>query len=332
MIASDAPIGSASAARESSGRGVKIVVVMPAYRAAATVADVIARIPAAVHHVLVVDDASPDDLGAAVARAADPRVEILRHAANRGVGGACKTGFARALELGAEVVVKLDSDGQMDPARIPALIQPLLEGPAELVKGNRFWDFELIDRMPVTRRWGNLGLSFLVKLASGYWTVFDPCNGFLALGGGLLRRLRREQLAERYFFEISLLCESYLARAVVRDLPMPPVYGDEVSSLSPTRSFFEFVPRLLGRAVRRVGLFYFVRDFNLVSVFLLAGLPLLLFGGAWSAFHWARSLSTGVVASTGTVVVGLLPIILGFQLLLQAVVLDVQNEPGRRGG
>jgi hypothetical protein len=186
--------------------------------------------------------------------------------------------------------------------------------------------------MPATRRWGNLGLSFLVKLASGYWTVFDPCNGYLAVSGALLGRLRREQLAERYFFEISLLCESYLARAVVRDLPMPPVYGDEVSSLSPAKSFFEFVPKLLARAARRIGLFYFVRDFNLVSVFVLAGLPLLLFGGAWSAVHWARSLSTGVVASTGTVVVGLLPIILGFQLLLQAVVLDVQNEPGRRGG
>jgi glycosyltransferase involved in cell wall biosynthesis len=317
--------------------GAKIVVVVPAYRTSATLADVITRIPPLVRHVLVVDDASPDDLGAAATRAADPRVELLRHAVNRGVGGACKTGFARALELGADVVVKLDSDGQMDPARIPALIAPLLAARADLVKGNRFWDFELIDRMPATRRWGNLGLSFLVKLASGYWTVFDPCNGFVAMTGGLLARLRREQLAERYFFEISLLCESYLARAVVRDLPMPPVYGDEVSSLSPAKSFFEFVPKLLARAARRIGLFYFVRDFNLVSVFLLAGLPLLLFGGAWSAVHWARSLSTGVVASTGTVVVGLLPIILGFQLLLQAVVLDVQNEPGRsepgqRGG
>src|SRR5436190_4388572 len=221
MSPADLPAGAPAQA------GAVIVVVMPAYRAAATLAEVIARIPPGIRHVLVVDDASPDDLGAAVARAGDPRVETLRHAVNRGVGGACKTGFARALELGADIVVKLDSDGQMDPARIPALIAPLLEGRADLVKGNRFWDLELLDRMPATRRWGNLGLSFLVKLASGYWTVFDPCNGFVAVTGRLLQRLRREQLAERYFFEISLLCESYLVRAAVRDLPMPPVYSDE---------------------------------------------------------------------------------------------------------
>src|SRR5262249_44008548 len=160
-----------------------------------------------------------------------------RHADNRGVGGACKTGFARALALGADVVVKLDSDGQMDPTLVPALVAPLLADEAELVKGNRFWDLATIERMPLLRRVGNLGLSFMVKAASGYWSVFDPCNGFLALDARLLRRLREGKLADRYFFEISLLCESYLVRGVVRELPMAPVYGEnQVSSLSPMKS------------------------------------------------------------------------------------------------
>jgi hypothetical protein len=219
----------------------------------------------------------------------------------------------------------------MDPALIPELVAPLLAGRADLAKGNRFADLAYVGTMPPLRRFGNLALSFMVKLASGYWGLFDPCNGYVAARADLLRALRAEQLADRYFFEISLLCEAYLVRAVVHDLPMRPVYGDEVSSLSPLRSLFDFLPRLCGRAARRIGTAYFLRDFNVVSIFLVAGLPLLLFGGAWSAYHWYRSWATGIVATTGTVMIGTLAIILGFQLLLQAVVLDVESEPGRGG-
>jgi glycosyltransferase involved in cell wall biosynthesis len=291
---------------------------------------VLESIPSSVDRVVVVDDASPDDLAGEVSAAADSRVVLLAHAKNRGVGAAMRTGIAAALELGADVVVKLDSDGQMDPARIPDLVAPILSGEADFTKGNRFHDLRFIRAMPLVRRLGNLGLSFLAKAASGYWSVFDPCNGFLALRATRLREMRLEMLADRYFFEISLLCEAYLARAVLRDVPMPPRYGDEVSSLSPAGSLVEFLPRLGVRLVRRVGYAYFLRDFNLVSVLLCGGLHLLLFGILWSALHWYRSYATGVVATTGTVIIGALTIILGFQLLLQAVVLDVQSEPGRR--
>lgn len=240
-----------------------------------------------------------------------------------------KTGFTRALELGAEIVVKLDSDGQMDPALIPELVAPLAEGRADLAKGNRFADLAVVGTMPPVRRFGNLALSFLVKAASGYWSLFDPCNGYVAIRSDLLRALRLDQLADRYFFEISLLCESYRAEGVAVDVGMHPRYGDEISSLSPMRSLVEFSGRLLGRIVRRIGSTYFLRDFTVVSVFISAGVPLLTFGVVWSAYHWYRSWATQVVASTGTVMIGTLAIILAFQLLLQAVVLDVQNEPGR---
>ena len=322
------PVRSENASAEP--RPPLIVVVMPAYRSAARIGSVLAGMPPLVHRIVVVDDASPDDLARVVSAAADPRIVVLRHPMNRGVGGATRTGFAAAIELGADVVVKIDSDGQMDPERIPDLVAPILAGDADFTKGNRFHDLRFLRAMPPTRRLGNLGLSFLVKAASGYWSVFDPCNGFLALRAKHLRALRPEMLAERYFFEISLLCEAYSVRAVLRDVPMPPQYGDEVSSLSPAKSAFEFLPRLVARLVRRIGYTYFLHDFNLVSVFLCGGLPLLLFGVAWSAYHWYRSYATGVVATSGTVIIGALTIILGFQLLLQAVVLDVQSEPGRR--
>jgi dolichol-phosphate mannosyltransferase len=306
-----------------------IAVVVPAYRTAREIADVISRIPMEVRHVLVVNDASPDDLGSVLDRIGDPRMTVLTHPENRGVGAAMKTGFVRALELGADIVVKLDSDGQMDPALIPRLVAPLLEGRAALAKGNRFADLSVIREMPWLRRAGNLALSFLVKAASGYWSLFDPCNGFFAVRAEVLRGLRPAQIADRYFFEISLLCEFYLARVVVEDVPMPPAYRDETSSLSPARALFEFSGRLVARTARRIGLAYFLRDFNVVSVFIASGLPLFVFGVIWSLYHWYRSVATDIVATTGTVMIGALAIILGFQLLLQAVVLDVQNEPGR---
>jgi hypothetical protein len=217
----------------------------------------------------------------------------------------------------------------MDPALIPAFVAPLVEGRAEFAKGNRFADLDGISAMPPLRRAGNLLLSFLVKAASGYWSLFDPCNGYLAISSGLLEDIRRDRLADRYFFEISLLCESYRAGGVVVDVNMDPRYRDEVTSLSPMRSLFEFSGRLIARTARRIGFAYFLRDFTVVSVFISAGVPLMIFGVLWSSYHWYRSWVTNVVASTGTVMIGTLAIILAFQLLLQAIVLDVQNEPRR---
>lgn len=307
-----------------------VIAVVPAFRTAGTIADVLRRMPPEISQVVVVDDASPDGLSAVVEGLADARVVLVRHPVNRGVGGAMKSGFARALELGASVVVKVDSDGQMDPLTIPRLVAPILGGEADLAKGNRFTEIARTRRMPPLRRIGNLALSFAAKLASGYWSVFDPCNGFVAIRADLLRNIEAARLSERYFFEISLLCEAYLARAVVQDVAMPTVYEGEPSSLSPLASFFDFLPRLAGRVARRVGVAYFLRDFNIVSVFLVSGIPLGTFGMAWSLFHWLRSWKTGVIATTGTVMIGVLAIILSFQLLLEALVLDVQAEPGRR--
>lgn len=308
---------------------VSIAVVIPAYRVAAHVRQLVEAVPPGVRHIVVVDDASPDDLQAVLATIPDARLTVVRHTANRGVGGALKSGIRAALDLGAGIVVKIDGDGQMDPALLPQFVAPILEGRADLTKGNRFDDLAFVRDMPPLRRAGNLALSFLVKLASGYWSLFDPCNGYVAMDAALLRRLNLERLDDRYFFEISLLCEAYHARAVLQDIPMKPVYAGEPSSLNPLRSVADFAPRLVRRALRRIGISYFMRDFNVVSVFLTAGVPSLLFGVAWSAYHWMVSIRSQVVASTGTVVIGLLGIVLGFQLLLQAVVLDVGNEPRR---
>jgi glycosyltransferase involved in cell wall biosynthesis len=241
----------------SGAQGPVIAAVIPAYRVSSHIAHVIADMPREVQHVIVVDDASPDALQAALAAVTDARLVVIRHDVNRGVGGAMKTGIAKALELEADVVVKIDGDGQMDPSLIPRFVAPIVSGDADFTKGNRFDDLAFIRRMPLMRRLGNLALSFLVKLASGYWHAFDPCNGYVAIHSRVLRRLNVDRLSDGYFFEISLLCEAYFAKAVLRDIPMKPVYADETSSLSIVGALSDFTPRLVARAAHRIVKVYF---------------------------------------------------------------------------
>lgn len=304
-----------------------VAVVIPTYRAAAHVAGVIRTIPDWVRSIVVVDDCSPDDSSEVVRSVGDERVHLVRHEQNQGVGGAILTGYREAVRLGAHVLVKMDADGQMDPAALPALVGPVLRGEADYTKGNRFLHVHELRRMPFVRRLGNLGLSFATKLASGYWRVFDPTNGYTALHASVAKVLDERAIDRRYFFETSMLLELSMHRAVVRDVFIPAKYGDERSNLSEWKSLLGFPPRQLRGFLRRIWTQYFLRDFGLMPVFLLAGLAAFTFGAVFGGWAWYQSLITGHVATTGTVMLSVLPIIVGVQFLLQAITLDVQAEP-----
>jgi glycosyltransferase involved in cell wall biosynthesis len=304
-----------------------IAVVIPMYRAEAHIADVIRTIPTWVRTIVVVDDCSPDDARAVVEELGDPRVALLRHEHNQGVGGATLTGYREAARRGATVLVKMDADGQMDPAGLPALTAPILRGVADYTKGNRFLHVRELRSMPLLRRVGNLGLSFMTKHASGYWRCFDPTNGYTAIHARVVSLLDERRLGRRYFFETSMLFELGLQRAVVRDVFLPARYGDETSNLSEWKSLLAFPPRQLRGFVRRIWTQYFMRDFGLMPVFLVSGVLATLFGVVFGAWNWWISYTTGELATTGTVMLSLLPIIVGVQLLLQAILLDVQSEP-----
>jgi glycosyltransferase involved in cell wall biosynthesis len=305
----------------------RVCVIIPMYRVEPYIREVIAGIPAWVWKIIVVDDASPDGSAQAAQALGDPRLVLLQHAENQGVGGAVLTGMRHAGDLGASVAVKMDGDGQMSPAYLWDLVEPILAGRADYTKGNRFFHRKEISRMPAVRRFGNLGLSFLTKLASGYWNVFDPTNGYLAIHMETFQALDSQQIHRRYFFETSMLLELSLARAVVLDVPMPARYQGEISSLSVRGALYEFSHSLMRGFLRRVWLQYFVLDFSLGSLFLVIGLLMCLFGGTWGAIFWDRSIRSGVPASTGTVMIAVVPLILGFQLLLQALAFDIQNAP-----
>jgi hypothetical protein len=237
------------------------------------------------------------------------------------------TGYRHALELGADIVVKVDGDGQMDPTYLIPLVEPILAGEADYTKGSRFFYTRQLRQMPFVRRVGNLGLSFLTKASSGYWDIFDPTNGYTAVHRRVLEVLDWHNIDRRWFFETSMLIELNLARAVVRDVQIPAKYANERSSLSATGALVRFPRKLLGAFFRRIWMQYFVRDFSPVSLFLVSGTFLSLFGILWGLAHWVRSSQTGIEASTGTVMIAVVPLILGVQLLLQAVSLDIQNTP-----
>lgn len=306
----------------------RIAVVVPAYRVTAHILGLLPKIGAEVSRIYVVDDCCPEASGKLVVeKCTDPRVKVIFHEKNQGVGGALVTGYKHALADDVDIVVKLDGDGQMDPALIPYLIQPIVAGKADYTKGNRFYELDHLTGMPFVRMIGNAGLSFLTKLSSGYYSIFDPTNGYTAIHARVLSRLRLDKIHRRYFFESDMLFNLGQLRAVVLDVPMKAVYGDEQSSLSVTKSLFTFGVNHVRNIFRRIFYSYYLRDFNPASVTLMAGITLATFGFIYGLYHWIQSGRTGVEASSGTVMIAALPFILGIQFVLSFFQFDAQNTP-----
>lgn len=305
-----------------------IAVVIPCYRVTKHILDVLNSIGPECAMIFVIDDCCPEGSGRLVEQTVrDPRVRVIYHQENRGVGGAVVTGYKAALAAGATVVAKIDGDGQMDPRLLNWFVAPLLRGEADYTKGNRFYALRNIRTMPAVRVFGNSTLSFITKMSSGYWHIFDPANGYTAIHAAALSRLDLDGLSARYFFESDLLISLGGIRAVVSDIPMEAVYGDEVSGLRVRKVAFEFLLKNMREAAKRILYAYFLRDFNLASLNLVFGLLLLGSGAIFGSIEWVRSIETGIPATTGTVILATLPVILGFQLMLAFLSYDISNEP-----
>lgn len=315
---------------QESRASLRVAVVVPCYKVNAHVLGVIAAIGPEVCRIYAVDDCCPDGSGDLIERQVrDPRVRVLRHERNKGVGGAVVTGYRAAMDEGMEIVVKVDGDGQMDPALIPRFLAPIAAGEADYAKGNRFFSATAVREMPGTRLFGNAVLSFLTKISSGYWSIFDPTNGYTAIHCRALASLGLETLSERYFFETDMLIRLGELRAVVVDVPMRAVYGDEVSGVKIRLILGEFLGKHLKAILRRIVYQYFLRDFSLASLNLLIGTALLVFGTVFGAAEWIISARSGQPATAGTVMLAVMPIIAGFQMLLFFFGNDIAAEPRR---
>jgi glycosyltransferase involved in cell wall biosynthesis len=305
-----------------------IAVVIPCYRVQQQILGVLSAIGPECDTIYVIDDGCPERSGAVVeAECHDPRVRVIHHDRNQGVGAATLTGYRAAIADGAELIVRLDGDGQMDPALIPRLVQPILDGEADYTKGNRFFDLEGIRPMPKIRLVGNSLLSFASKLSSGYWDIFDPNNGFTAIHAAVIRQIPMEKLSRGWFFESDILFRLGILRAVVRDVPMPARYGGESSSLVVRRIIGEFTWKHLVNTAKRILYNYYVRNFNIASIEIALGLVLVLAGAWFGATHWVAGSQAGVPSTSGTVMVAALPVIVGVQFVLAFLNYDLQNIP-----
>lgn len=306
----------------------QIAVVIPSYKVCAHILTVIEKIGPEVGRIYVVDDCCPDGSGAFVEQhCEDPRVSVLHNSVNRGVGGAVLVGYQAALAEGNEIIVKIDGDGQMDPALIQDFVAPILAGEADYSKGNRFFDLERIREMPRVRSLGNAILSFMTKLSSGYWDLFDPTNGFTAIHRDVAKHLPFDKISSRYFFETDMLFRLNTLRAVVVDIPMDAKYGDEVSNMRISRIIGEFSIKHFRNFWKRVFYNYYLRDMSLASFELPLGLAMLAWGLGYGVMNW--NVQAGVYAPAGTVMLAALPVILGVQFILAFIGYDISSVPKR---
>ena len=303
-----------------------IAVVVPAHNESPHIAGVIAAIPDYVDHLIVVDDCSTDDTSAIVSGHELSKLASMKTPVNQGVGGATLLGYQKAIELGCDIAVKMDGDGQMSAAHLHLLLEAIIDG-YDYAKGNRFLAGETLRQMPRHRLFGNIVLTFLNKITSGYWNVFDPQNGYTAIKVDVLRRIDVKRIHRRYFFENDMLIALNFQNARVLDVAIPAHYGGEKSELNPFKAGITFPLLFIPRFWKRIYQKYVLRDFSPIALFLFIGLILFVWGVGFGAYHWILSIHTGKITSTGTVMVAVLPLMLGFQLILQAIVLDIQETP-----
>ena len=307
-----------------------VAVVIPCYRVTDHILGVLADIGPEVDSIYCIDDACPANSGDFIERqVSDPRVKVLRHDVNKGVGGAVMTGYRQAIADDMHIVVKIDGDGQMDPRLVPVFIKPIRDGAADYTKGNRFWDLREIKQMPLLRRVGNLGLSFMAKASTGYWDIFDPTNGYTAIHVRVAENLPFDSIGRRYFFETDMLFRLNITRAVVMDIPMDARYGDEISGLKVSSVIFEFTLKHCRNFGKRIIYNYFLRDLSLASLELVAAIMLLAFAVFYGGWHWVQSIQQEVGAPLGTVMIATVAVVSGLQFLLAFLGYDIASIPRR---
>jgi glycosyltransferase involved in cell wall biosynthesis len=312
--------------------GKRVAVVVPARDEEALLSETLAGIPDFVDRVYVVDDASRDGtLGRAnAAAAADPRLAVVVHERNRGVGAAIVSGYRRALEERVDVTCVMAADNQMDPADLAALAAPVARGEVDYAKANRLFTGQAWQLIPRHRYLGNAVLSLLTKIASGYWHVADSQSGYTAVGLATLGRLDLDRIYPRYGFPNDMLVHLNVVNARVRDVPSRPVYGVGERSGIKLRSV---VPRISWLLVKgffwRLREKYVIRDFHPLVFFYVLGIAMSLAGlGLGISLIVLRALGNGITAATGVLVALLL--IFGSQFTLFAMWFDMESNKDLR--
>ena len=299
---------------------------MPAFNESKHIANVIGTMPSFVDHVLVVDDASTDNTVEVASSVRDARLEIIRRDQNIGVGAAILTGHRRAIDLGADISVVMAGDGQMDPDFLPSLLDAIVEAKYDYAKGNRFMA-EGLEKMPRLRILGNTVLSFLTKAASGYWSIFDSQNGYTAIRTSTLRRLPLNRIAQGFNFENDMLVRLNIIGSRVKDVAIPARYGNERSKVR-LGSFAVTTLAFLFKAFHsRLYRKYLLDDLHPFALLYISAMLLLTWSLSFSSYLiYSRLLRPELLSpSTGTVMLAIVPLFVGIQFLLTALLIDLEE-------
>ena len=306
--------------------GKRVAVVVPAFDEERLIGTTLSGIPDFVDRVLVIDDASRDGTAERARASGDPRVEVVSHERNQGVGAAILTGYRRALEEGIDVTCVMAGDNQMDPADLEAIAGPVARGEVDYAKANRLFTGRAWELMPHTRYLGNAVLSLLTKIASGYWHVADSQSGYTAIGRSTLELLDLDRVYARYGFPNDMLVHLNVVNARVRDVPSRPIYGVGETSDIRLRRVIPAISWLLTKAFFwRMREKYVIRDFHPLVFFYVFGLLFSLLGLVLGATVTILRF-LGNELTVATVVLVALLLIAGLLFTLFAMLFDMESN------
>lgn len=305
-----------------------IAVVVPAYNEERYIFETLTTIPVWVDQIIVVNDASTDKTEFEIqkAKALQNSITHITHDLNQGVGASILSGYKRALQTDKSIVCVMAGDGQMDPKELQRLLDPICENRCEMSKGNRFFSLSSIQGMPRKRIFGNIFFTLLTKIGSGYWSIVDPQNGYVAVSTKSLRSLSLDRISNRYDFENDFLCHMRMIDARVVDIPIPARYRDEVSTIRIIPTMFRIFKTLWRGFWRRILIKNLLWSFTLIPIFLFLGLMGLTTAGLVGLWAISNSLGENLMSSGTASFIAIL-IISSSQFLLTSLILDVISEP-----
>lgn len=307
----------------------KVAMVIPAYNEEKLITKTVETLPDFVDLIIVVNDGSSDRTQEVLDGLKDghKKLEVLTNNPNRGLGYSLVRGYKEVLKReDIDIIGTLAGDAQCDPDYLSKMCDMQIDGDWDYVKANRFTDLSALRAMPPFRRVGNIVISLLNKFSTGYYSIFDSQNGYGVFKRSTLEQVPFELVGERYDYENTMLLAMGVINGRVKDIAVPAIYGDEVSTIK----FFPVMRRALSVLFKgfwkRIYYKYVIFNFHPLALFLFSGMFLALAGFGFGLYLTIERVFLGAQPSSGTVMLSVLPLLLGVQLILTAIVMDVNNE------
>lgn len=306
----------------------KVAVVIPAYNEEKLIGKTLETLPEFIDYAVVVNDGSKDNTLDVLKKLSkkNNKLIVINNDGNQGVGATVVNGLRRALETSANFIGVMAADAQCDPNYISHMLDQLIDGNYDYVKANRFVHRDELSQMPFHRRIGNIFITILTKFATGYYSIFDSQNGYGMFKRETLEQLSFNLIGKRYDYENTLLIALSIINARIKDVPVPAIYGDEVSSIKFLPTATRALKVLWVGMWKRIYYRYIVFGLHPIALFLFSSIILGVLGWLYGFYLIFERVVYGVSPSSGTVMLAVLPIILGFQLLLSAITMDMNNE------